>query len=153
MTDDDMLDLSARLARIVARREVARRDYAVEVARAVARHGVGPVRQAVRGRPSADEIAAVARQGEDLMAQRPAGLPERDAYEVAQRYSAGLLTADETVALLVSWPYGVSWHTADDEPDPYGVDEPDSFAATVVRAFTDGLLDVETYERVLRGRG
>ena len=66
-------------------------------------------------------------------------------YEIAQRYSAGEMTREQTIDELSRWQYvpaprtdGYDWLT----------DDPDGTWDEVRRALSDGLLDAEMYTAV-----
>lgn len=72
-------------------------------------------------------------------------------YEVCQRYAAGELSREETIAILVAWPYEPVGDIFTSPGDDIMV-IPEGTIHELFRAETDGLIDTDMCEAVRAGR-
>ena len=136
--------------RAKARRELGSLDYIRNVRLAVEELGQGTVARALGvSQPAISKLLASAEARG--VAPVPDGFSGASPYEIAERYAAGDLDRDALIRELSAWPY--PWnegaHDAVHELDWMPGPEPPGSFEEVGRAFDEGLIDGDAYNRIL----
>jgi hypothetical protein len=134
-----------RLLRAEARRALAEADLSELLAELVGQVPLEDLEDVLN--VPREDLSARAARGREA-GPVPVGQLGRDPYEIAQRHLVGEITHEQMIDALRRWRYAPA-HRMLDLGDDIGVPTEGSFGATVGRAYDDGLISGEDYDRLL----